>query len=232
MANASAQLTDMILRVATALGENLLKRTAFVGGVTTGLFVTDDFAREGVRFTDDVDLIVDIVGPGDWVQLQAELRRRGFRESPEDDVVCRMRLGDLKVDFMPDDEGILGFSNRWYSLGLETAVDHPLTDDITIRVLTAPLFLATKLEALRGRGSDDLLMSRDLEDILLLLDGRPTLVEEVAGAPTEVIEYLANEFAQLMRHSDFESAVEGNMRGDAGRIGLIRNRIAEIIRRA
>jgi hypothetical protein len=118
---------------------------------------------------DDVDLIVDIVSHGKWVQLQEELRSRGFRESPEDDVICRMRLGDLKVDFMPDDEGILGFSNRWYSLGLESAVDHTLTDDIIVRVLTAPLFLATKLEALRGRGIDDLLMSRDLEDILLLL---------------------------------------------------------------
>jgi len=107
----------------------------------------DRLAREGVRFTDDVDLIIDIVGHGKWVQFQEELRSRGFRESPEDSVICRMRLGDLKVDFMPDDEKILGFSNRWYSLGLETAVDHPLTDDITIRMLTAPLFLATKLEA-------------------------------------------------------------------------------------
>jgi hypothetical protein len=132
---------------------------------------------------------------------------------------------------MPDDEGILGFSNRWYSLGLESAVDHTLTDDIIVRVLTAPLFLATKLEALRGRGIDDLLMSRDLEDILLLLDGRPTLVEEVADAPAEIIEYLAKEFATLLNHKDFESAVEGNMRGDAGRIGLIRKRIAEIIGR-
>jgi hypothetical protein len=31
MANANPQLIDMILRVATALGEDLLKRTAFVG---------------------------------------------------------------------------------------------------------------------------------------------------------------------------------------------------------
>ena len=129
----------MIFRVATALGGDLLKRTAFVGGVTTGLFVTDDFAREGVRFTDDVDLIVDIVSHGKWVQLQEELRSRGFREPPEDDVICRMRLGDLKVDFMPDDEGILGFSNRWYSLGFESAVDHTLTDDITIRRMSTAL---------------------------------------------------------------------------------------------
>ena len=229
MADANPQLTDMILRVATALGGDLLKRTAFVGGVTTGLFVTDDFAREGVRFTDDVDLIIDIVGHGKWVQFQEELRSRGFRESPDDDVICRMRLGDLKVDFMPDDETILGFSNRWYSLGLETAVDHPLTDDITIRVLTAPLFLATKLEALRGRGSDDLPMSRDLEDILLLLDGRQTLVDEVADAPAEIVEYLAKEFAELLKHKHFESAVEGNMRGDTGRIRLIRKRIADIV---
>ncbi|RDL48904.1 hypothetical protein BLJAPNOD_04363 [Ensifer sp. M14] len=26
-----------------------------------------------------------------------------------------MRLGALKVDFIPDDEKILGFSNRWYA---------------------------------------------------------------------------------------------------------------------
>jgi hypothetical protein len=96
-------------------------------------------------------------------------------------------------------------------------------------MLTAPLFLATKLEALRGRGSDDLPMSRDLEDILLLLDGRQTLVEEVADAPAGIVEYLAKEFASLLKHKHFESAVEWNMRGDTGRIRLIRKRIAEII---
>ncbi len=219
----------MIGAVAKALGPALVKRTAFVGGVTTGLFITDDFAREGVRFTDDVDLIVDIVGHGKWIQLQEDLRSRGFSESPEDDVICRMRLGTLKVDFMPDDEKILGFTNRWYALGLQTAVDHKLTDGTTIRILTPPLFLATKLEAFQGRGGNDVLASRDVEDILILLDGRPTLGNEVAAAPADVKEYIRKELQVVRAHNQFENAIAGNMQGDAGRAALIKRRIQEIV---
>jgi hypothetical protein len=75
MPDANPQLEAMIGKVAKALGPELLKRTAFVGGVTTGLFITDDIAREDVRFTDDVDLIIGIMGYGKWVQLQEELRK-------------------------------------------------------------------------------------------------------------------------------------------------------------
>jgi hypothetical protein len=64
--------------------------------------------------------------------------------SPDDDVVCRMRLGSLKVDFMPDDETILGFSNRWHAKDIETSVVQPLTDTPEIRRLTPPLLVATK----------------------------------------------------------------------------------------
>ncbi|MGY3362930.1 hypothetical protein ACVWZL_000055 [Bradyrhizobium sp. GM2.4] len=95
------------------MGDELRERLVFVGGCTTALFITDEIVLEGVRATDDVDLIVDLVGHAQWAQLQDQLRQKGFVESPEDEVICRMRLGDLKVDFMPDDESILGFSNRW-----------------------------------------------------------------------------------------------------------------------
>lgn len=81
-----------------------------------------------------------------------------------------MRLGDLKVDFMPD-VSILGFSNRWYAKGIETAVHHVLIDTIAIKCLTPELFVATKLDAYLGRGNNDLLGSRDMEDILLVVDG-------------------------------------------------------------
>ncbi len=173
MPDISAQLFAMIEAVATALGPDLRQRTAFVGGVTTGLFVTDAFAINDVRLTDDVDLIIDVVGLGQWTQFSEELRSRGFQNSPEDDVICRMRLDGLKVDFMPDDENILGFTNRWYTLGLETAEEYALNDDLTIRILTPPLFVATKLEAHHGRGGDDWVMSRDLEDILTISGMRP-----------------------------------------------------------
>ena len=35
--------------------------------------------------------------------------------------ICAMALGELWVDFMPDDPAILGFSNRWYRQALDTA---------------------------------------------------------------------------------------------------------------
>ena len=76
---------------------------------------------------------------------------------------------------MPDDESILGFSNRWYAKGIETAVTCALNEALNIKRLTPELFVATKLEAYLGRGNDDLLSSRDIEDIFSSLMGERSL---------------------------------------------------------
>ncbi|WP_229690146.1 hypothetical protein [Xanthomonas oryzae] len=145
----------MLARVAQALGPDLLPDVAFVGGCTTGLLMTDAVSREAVRFTEDVDLIVHVMGLGSWYRLQQLLAGKGFRTSPNDDVVCRTRLRDqhaseLIVDFMPDDAAVLGFSNRWYADALREAYDHALPTGVTIRVVAPAYFLGTKLEAYRG----------------------------------------------------------------------------------
>lgn len=46
----------MILQVAKALGPELCEKVAFVGGSTTGLFTTDQLAKEQVRDTDDKEI--------------------------------------------------------------------------------------------------------------------------------------------------------------------------------
>ena len=48
---------------------------------------------------------------------------------------------------------------------------------LRIRVVTAPYFVATKLEAFRGRGRGDYISSHDLEDLLAVIDGRDVIVE-------------------------------------------------------
>ena len=128
--------------------------------------------------TGDIDLIVDLAGLHEWAMLLEDLRTKGFVKAANDDVICRMRLGRLKVDFMPDDEAILGFSNRWYATGIETAQPHILDAGIDIKVLTPPIFVATKLEAFLGRGNNDLYASRDAEDLLLMVDGREELLAD------------------------------------------------------
>lgn len=222
------QLLYMLERVADTLGEDLRERLVFVGGCTTALFITDPVTLEDVRATDDVDLIVDLAGLGEWARLQEELRERGFSVSSEDDIICRMRLGDLKVDFMPDDETILGFSNRWYARGIETAVKHPLKAALEIKRLTPELFIATKIEAYRGRGGGDLITSRDMEDILLVMDGREEFAAEIEEADDDIRQFIAVQFRDLLQHDDFEYFLVGNIRTPEGRVDIVRERFSTI----
>ena len=224
MSTNEQKLREMLLKVARALPAELRDQMAFVGGGSiTALLLTDDIVKEGVRFTEDIDLILNAKGHGQWFQVQQQLRQCGFRESAEDEVICRMRLGSLKVDFMPDDEAILGFSNRWYSDSLATANPYELTEGITIKLLEPVYFIATKLEAWRGRGGNDPMSSHDLEDILTLVDGRNMLGDEIAQAEENVRSYIAEQFRRLKTHPDFDYALTGNI-SDPARAGLVWNR--------
>lgn len=204
MTKVLGQLRDMLKEVAQAIGPDLRERCVFVGGCTTALFITDPVTLEDVRATDDVDLAINLSGYGEWVQLLEYLRERGFSEHHEDQVICRMRLGDLKVDFMPDDGKILGFSNRWYPQGIKTALTYPLSDTLMIKHLRPEVFIATELDAFLGRGENDLLMSRDVEDILLVVDGRPELVSEIKQAEHDVKSFIVEQFEVLQQHDGFE----------------------------
>ncbi len=220
---------DMLVMVASALTPKLLEQVAFVGGCTTSLLLTDEFTREQVRHTDDVDLIVHLVGYASYSGFQKQLRSLGFSENIEnDDPICAMRLGELRVDFMPDDESILGFSNRWYSEAINSAVKYQLNDTLTINLITPVYFVATKLEAYHDRGNDDPMSSRDIEDILNLIDGRPELLNEIKRASPEIRRYIATEMQSLLVNSEFQYAVQSCALGDQEREDLIFERLDEL----
>lgn len=223
----------MLRQVAVALGPELGAQVAFVGGCTVGLLVTDPVVREAVRFTEDVDLIVHVLGPHSWYRLERELASRGFHSSPEDTVICRKRLAstqgnDLIVDFMPDDAAILGFGNRWYAGALQHAEAHALDDEVSIRVVTPPYFLGTKLEAWRGRGNNDPLTSRDVEDILNIVDGRPTLPNELASAAAPLRQDIGSGIADLLGHRDFVYVVQSAAGNNPQREDLLFRRLEQM----
>jgi len=128
-----------------------------------------------------------------------------------------MRLNDLIVDFMPDDEKILGYSNRWYGQALKEAKDYELQDNLTIQLVTPVFFIATKLEAYKGRGNNAPLQSRDIEDILNVFDGRDELVEEINHASLNLRSYISKELVSLLEHPDFEYAVQSTAQGQRDR---------------
>lgn len=225
----------MLQQVAAALGPELCREMAFVGGCTTALMLTDEASLQSVRFTDDVDLIVHVLGGTGWYALQEQLQMRGFHPSPEDAVICRMRLAKagarpLIVDFMPDDVSILGFANRWYADALRTAQNHVLPDGTNIRIVSPVYFVATKLEAYAGRGNNDPLASRDIEDLLGVIDGREALLTEVRAADPVLRQVVAEQFRALLAHPDFDYAVQSTARGNRQREDLIFQRLDALTR--
>ncbi len=179
----------MIEIVAKHLGDALLEEMVFVGGAVAGLLITDP-AQPAIRPTEDVDMIVQVLTHSDYYQLEKRLRERGFTQDLQAEApICRWKIQRITVDIMPTLEEILGFSNRWYAYAIESARQITLPSGSTIKAISAPLFIATKLEAFAGRGNDDYLFSHDLGDLLAVVDGRETLIEECTQTKAELREY-------------------------------------------
>jgi len=209
----------------------LLDQIVFVGGCVTGMLLTDPGAAP-VRPTLDVDAIVAAGSYEEFMLLESRLRELGFRQSlTEGTPVCRWQIGDLILDLMPTDSSILGFSNVWYRPALENA-QRIRIGAYEIRLITAPFFLATKLEAFHRRGKNDFRMSHDLEDIVTVIDGRSEIVDEVHVASADLQNYLSDEFRDLLSNRDFLDALPGHLLPDAAsqqRLGLVVKRIQQLV---
>lgn len=197
----------LLERVAEQLGRALLEQLVFVGGAVAGVLITDPALPE-IRPTQDVDVICSVIARSDYHELGRQLRQRGFQEDSRPGApLCRWCINDLILDLMPAQSEILGFSNRWYPLALETAQLQGLPSGRSIRVVTAPVFLATKLEAFHGRGKADYLFSHDLEDMMAVVDGRASLLEECRLSPPELRNDLAAQFRDLLNTPAFLEAL-------------------------
>jgi hypothetical protein len=205
----------------------LLDQIVFVGGCAAGVLITDPGAAP-VRPTIDVDAIVEVASYPELIDLGNRLRQLGFEQPHvEGAPLCRWVHEDIVFDLMPADSKILGFSNRWYRPAIENAVTAE-AGGRQIRLISAPYFLATKLGAFHGRGQFDYRMSRDVEDIVAVLDGRPEIVVETQGSEASLHQYLADEFSALLGERDFLEALPGQMLPDAvsqQRIRIVVNRM-------
>ncbi|MEF9418864.1 hypothetical protein [Xanthomonas citri] len=131
------------------------------------------------------------------------------------------------VDVMPVDAGVLGFSNRWYAHAVETAQVVALSDRLSIRLVTAAAFVATKLEAFVTRGNSGFLSSHDLEDVLNVVDGRAELVEELAAEHPDLRHWVANVFVGLVDNPAFVNASPG-MVSEPARASVVLQRLRAI----
>jgi len=196
---------SVVSLVAHALGP-LSAEFMLVGGCAVGLLITDR-GRPSVRPTMDVDLVAEVTSLNDYYESLGKLKGSGFKEDQFDDHMCRLKKGDLIVDVMPTQE-ILGHSvNRWYAEAIKWARAVTLPNGVTINVISAPFFVATKLESFNSRGGGDFL-HHDMEDILNILDGREELLSELASAPAEVREFIREETDGYLADESFVDQLE------------------------
>lgn len=220
-----------ILEAAAERLKALSEKMVFVGGCATGLLLTDP-AASPVRATFDVDVLVEVATLVEYHWLSEQLRQLGFVEDTSEDApICRWKTRDVILDVMPTDPEILGFGNRWFTLAYEASEWTTLPSGKRIRLLPAPYFLATKLEAFESRGESDYLISRDMEDIITVLDGRSEIVSEVQQASEDLKNYLVEQFSMLLEERDFLDALPGHLLPDAAsqdRSALIIERLKAI----
>ncbi len=218
---------EMLAHIAKGLGP-LKDKVVFVGGSTVSLYLTDPGAAT-VRPTEDVDCVIQVLSRGQYYKLETELERLGFRHVTEKDApICRWSYKGLTADIMPTEGTVLNFKNSWYPDGYEHAITVGLPSGEQVRIFSLPYFLASKIEAFADRGHGDFLTSPDMEDIITVLDGSGTIVDELSTAPAKVKKHLAAKFREFLQDDRFSESLEGNLRSPAGTAARV-ERIKKIL---
>ena len=221
----------MLAEIAKGLGP-LREKVVFVGGSTVALYLTDP-AAPGIRPTEDVDCVIELVTRSEYYKLEEQLRELGFQHAAgSNDPICRWHYHGLTADIMPTEGSILNFKNKWYPDGYANSEEVKLSGGRPIRVFSLPYFLASKIEAFQDRGHGDFRLSSDMEDIIAVLDGADNIEDKILKAPKPVAAYLKDKFSSFLADERFLESLEGNLvspSGSSGRVARVKTILGKIL---
>jgi hypothetical protein len=122
-------------------------------------------------------------------------------------------LGPLKdkVVFVGGATVSLYRERDWPEVRITEDVDYTIDPQHTIKIFSAPYFLAAKLDAFLDRGHGDGRTSSDFEDIVFLLEHRSAIWKECEAAPLEVRTYLKTEFKKLLTNLFLEEWIDAHI---------------------
>ena len=103
--------------------------------------------------------------------------------------------------------------------------------DTKIRILSAPYFLATKIEAFNGRGGDDPRQSHDFEDLIYIIDNRLDIVSEIAKSDYKVKDFLKTELTKIINDPYAEDNISAHLDylNASERLEIVLQKINDII---
>jgi hypothetical protein len=185
----------MLHTVAERLGP-LRDQVMFLGGTILPMLVAEDVAA-GIRTAKDVDLMIDMPSKAELYKFEDHLWDLGFKRESVG-AASHWRLDQIGVDVLNADPDIVRFNNRWGAEAMRWAAARDLDGGLRINVITAPYYLATKVEAFYRRGRNRYWASRDIYDLLLVVRGCTeieTLIREQTSP--ELRAHLVDEFRKL-----------------------------------
>ena len=198
---------DRLQQVVDGL-QDLGDKVVFVGGTTVRLYASDTAAVE-LRATMDVDCVVELFSYSEYEAFGELLRQRRFYNDISSNApICRWVYQDVIVDIMPDDENILGFSNQWYKPGFDNREKYELPSGKIIYILPVTYFVATKLDAVVGRGGNDLRISHDFEDLIYVLNYCPEFKMRLRDAEENIKEHIKCHFQMLLNRINIREEIE------------------------
>ena len=183
----------------------------FLGGAVVDALLTDP-AAPPQRTTKDIDVVLlKPMSTVEYYQVEDRLRELGFNQDPGETKFCRWHHSHFVLDITPPNDAVGGAVNRWYTSACEHAEQLDLTDGTSIRVINAPHFIGTKLVAFEARGSSDPYSSHDLEDIVAVINGRESIVDEIANSPIELRDYISSTMRHIVEQSNAREIIEGHL---------------------
>jgi hypothetical protein len=88
-------------------------------------------------------------------------------------------------------------------------------ENLSLKLISPPAFLLTKIAAFQDRGASDYYGSRDMEDLLTVIDGRRKISDEIAAASPELVNYISQFFDDVLTQRSFQDALPGHLPADS-----------------
>lgn len=224
--------TELLFSVLDQI-EQLNQRFIIVGGSIVGLLV-DHPELIDFRPTKDVDILVKVASRIEYSHIEEKLRALGLRhDSSEEAPLCRWIVNEsAKLDVLPLDSNILGFSSEWFKEAWEHP-QHITLEERNIETISPVYLIASKLTAFTNRGNRDFWMSHDLEDLITVIDGRENIVDEIRHAKADVCKYISKKLRGYLHTADFRQALPAYLDSDLAsqeRLPSLRQKLEHIAR--
>ncbi|MBK8037563.1 MAG: hypothetical protein IPK22_10560 [Verrucomicrobiaceae bacterium] len=175
----------------------------FTGGGIVSMLITDPEAPQAM-FTKDVDLVLEIASHPDFYAMEKALESVGFRRPRDEHTeILSWEWRGVRVDALPHRRIQSLDTNRWFVFLMKDAEHVEVLPGRRAWIASAPCFIATKLQAFASRGNNNFLKSKDIGDILAVVNGRDKLLQEIHRAAPEVREFLRQRFGWLLEQPHF-----------------------------